>query len=80
MIYVIVKDYGYEGSDNVTATTSVRVAFKECSKPELKEFVNQEYGVRLEVEIYHDTKGYMGRKIIKPADIITFEAFTKKLS
>ena len=80
MIYIIIKDYGsYEGSSNVTATTSVRQAFKECSDPEHKRYVEQEYGGSLEVEIYHNTQGYTGRATIEPKDLVTFEAFTKKL-
>lgn len=77
MIYTIVKDYGaYEGSEVVTSTTSLKRAFKVCQKDDLQQFVKGEFGVSLELQVFHNTKGLDTWTIIRPEDIVDFDAFS----
>lgn len=78
MIYTIVKDYGaYEGSEVVTSTTSLKRAFKVCQKNEdLKTFIEGKYGESLELQVFHNTKGLDTWTIIKPEDLVDFDAFS----
>lgn len=77
MIYTIVKDYGaYEGSEVVSSTTSLKRAFKVCQKEDLHNFVKGEWGTSLELQVFHNTKGLDTWTIIKPEDLVDFDAFS----